>query len=222
MRIGGLVLLAGCAVGRETVDVTVRFDPTSAAVVPDDGVDVVLTEARWTVSDLRLESPPATARRVIWPSLFPVAHAHPGHDFSGGVSGELLGAWTLDLLGEPVELGTAKLLEGPYATARLHLDAAPALRLVGQAEVDGASVPFAFELAHDAEITGIAFDATVDREAPPDALALGVDLAHALSFVDWRTPAGADGVLTIADGALENIVTFGVVSAPTWTLKPEE
>lgn len=51
---------------------------------------------------------------------------------------------------------------------------------------------------------------------------LGVDLAHALSFVDWTTPdADGDGALTEADGALANTVLFGVVATPTFTLTLE-
>jgi hypothetical protein len=222
MREWWLMVLVGCGAGRVTVDVPVQFVPGSSLVTPAEGVELRLTEAEWTLSDLRLESPATTAWRRPWPSLIPTAYAHPGHDFTGGVSGELLGTWTLDLLGDAVDLGAARMLDGPYATARLHLDAAPVLRLSGEADVDGSPMPFTFELAHQQEITGIPFDADVDPDAPPSALVLGVDLAHALSFVDWRTEPGEDGVLTLADGAVENTLTFGVVSAPTWTLTTEE
>lgn len=222
MRWWWSLFLVGCSSGRMTVDVPVRFVPGPSVVTPVEGVEVRLTEAQWTVSDLRLESPAATAWRRPWPSLISTAHAHPGHDFTGGVSGELLGTWTLDPLGEPVDLGPAKMLDGPYATARLHLDETPALHLSGEAAVDGTPVPFMLELGHQQEITGIAFDADVDPDAPPTGLVLGVDLAHALSFIDWHTPPGDDGVLTSADGAVQNTLTFGVVSAPTWTLATEE
>lgn len=222
MRGWSCVLLVGCGSAPVEVDVPVRFAPGPKGVVPDEGVEITLTEARWTVSDVRLEAPPETASRPSWPVLVPAAHAHPGHDFAGDVAGELLGTWTLDLLGEPVELGTARMLDGSYATARLHLDADPTLRLAGEAVVEGSTVPFDFEGAFERDITGIAFDAQVDPDAPPSALVLAVDLAHALSFVDWRTDPGDDGALSLADGALANTLIFGAVSAPTWSLTTEE
>lgn len=216
-----LLILMGCGTGRQTVEVPVRFEPAASALSLPDGVEVRLSEARWPVFDLRMESP-ASVAWLRWPSLLPTAHAHPGHDFSGGVAGELLGEWRLDLLGPAQSLGVARLLDGPYATARLHLIDDPPLVLEGEVERDGVTVRFVFELAHASEITGITFETTVDPEAPPDAIVLRVDLTHALSFIDWRTEPGADGLLTLDDGAVENTLAFGVLSAPTWNLSIEE
>ena len=62
----------------------------------------------------------------------------------------------------------------------------------------------------------------MSADSPPAGLVLTIDLAHALSFVDWRTAdADGDATLTTADGALANTVLFGVVATPTWTLTVE-
>ena len=56
-------------------------------------------------------------------------------------------------------------------------------------------------------------------EAPPAGALLTVDLAHALSFVDWRSPdEDGDGLLTEADGVNANTVTFGLLATPTYAL----
>lgn len=222
MRMWMCVLLAGCASGPVVRSVPVQFVPDTTAVKPGEGVEIALGEARLTVSDLRLERPAETSAMGWWPSLIPVAHAHPGHDFTGDVGGELLGTWTLDLLGDASELGLATLRDGDYASARLELVGDPELTLVGTATVDGAPVPFDFTLALDEAVTGIAFAVSVPAAGGATGMALGVDLDHALSFSNWRTDPGDDGLLTESDGTLANTLTFGVLSAPTWNLTLED
>ncbi len=221
MKAVALVLTA-CVADRAPLDVPVRFaagEPTWTV----DGVDVRLTRAEATLADLWLEGP--ADARAAWrlPSLVPSAWAHPGHDFAGDLTGELVGTWSLDLLAGDAELGVARCYEGPTATARLQLVGTPPTRLSGVAVVDGTERPFDFVVPAASAIAGIPFTITLDAEAPPAGLRVGVDLAHALSFVDWRTPdADADGVLTVADGVLDRTVTFGVVSTPTWNLTRED
>jgi hypothetical protein len=155
-------------------------------------------------------------------SLIGTAHAHPGHDFAGGVVGELTGTWTVDLLAPDLELGIADCYEGDYATGRITALPDPVAVVEGTATVGDTTSPFRFESAPDQEITGIAFDAVIDAAFPPTGIGLTVDLGHALSFVDWATPDGDDdGVLTSADGTIANSFSFGVVSTPTWQLRLE-
>lgn len=218
-----LLLLAGCAEDRELFDVPTILVGSEPAFAPADGVQVTLDEAALTIGALRLQAPSATARRWHGVSVMPVAHAHPGHDFTGDVRGELLGPWTVDLLGDDLLLGTASCYEGPYATARMTLLPDPVALLAGTAMVGSEARTFRFELAIDQEVTGLPFDAYLDAQAPPAGITLSVDLAHALYFVDWTTAdADADGVLTLADGALANTVLFGVVATPTYHLALEE
>lgn len=219
-----LVWMGACVADRVLLGVPVEVEPAVATVTPGDGVEITVTRATVTLQDLRLEGPADTTASV-WPSLWPIssAHAHPGHDFEGGLQGELAGTWAVDLLVGVPELGLADCYDGAYATARFRLPAGAAVQLEGTARVDGTDRSFALEVFPDREITGIPFEVTMAADAPPTRMVLTSDLTHALSFVDWRTPDGdADGVLTTADGALENTVTFGVVSTPAWTLTLED
>jgi hypothetical protein len=215
-----LTLLLACGTtDRALLSVPVTFKGATADVAPVDGVAVTLTEASVTVFDVRMEGLAQTAWR--W-SPIATAQAHPGHDFAGDVAGELTGTWTLDLLGGDALLGDASCYEGEYATGRISLLADPVSVFAGTATVDGVATPFRFEVAPDQEITGLSFETTMAADTPPSGISLSVDLAHALSFADWRTiDADADGTLTTADGALANTVLFGLVATPTWTLTPE-
>lgn len=216
------ILLAGCAANRPLVQVPVIASTLPAAEIESGDALVVLTEATVTFADLRLESPPSTARAWSF-SPIAVAHAHPGHDFAGDVGGELLGTWTVDLLGDSVELGSASCYDGTYATGRLTLAPEPTVVIAGEAYVSETPIPFRFELAPDQEVTGLAFDAVIAAEDPPRQIVVSVDLAHALSSVDWYSPdEDGDGVLTVADAKLGNTVSFGIVSTPTWNLSLED
>lgn len=213
--------LTGCAVDDRlalTVPVTARA-LADTTLSPADGVILTLTEAQLTLAELRLEAPAAVAWR---PRLLPVVYAHPGHDPAGGVAGELLGEWTLDLLGDDTRLGDALCYEGPLATARLRLLPAPAARLAGIAEVDGVERPFVLTLAPDQEVTGLGLEAELVAASPPAGLSLSWDLSYGLSFIDWRSPdTDGDDTLTEADGATLNTALFGLTSTPTWRLTLE-
>ncbi|MCK6528291.1 hypothetical protein L6R50_12280 [Myxococcota bacterium] len=102
--------LPGCAgEGRTLVAVPLAAGPASPAAAFDapGGWVVTLQEAWVTFADLQLEAPPsvtATSPRGVRRALAALsplgtAHAHPGHDFAGSVSGEWLGTATVDLLG---------------------------------------------------------------------------------------------------------------------------
>jgi hypothetical protein len=216
-----VTFLLGCAVEDRralTIPVTALASP-SDVLSPVEGVTLTLTEARVTVADLRLEAPAAVAWR---PRLVSTAYAHPGHDPAGGVSGELLGEWTLDLLGEDLSLGDALCYEGPLATARLSLSPTPALTIGGLVTVDAVERPFFITLSPDQDVLGMPLEAELDADAPPAGLHLAVDLEHGLSFIDWRTPdTDGDGALTEADGTTLNTALFGLTSTPTWRLTLE-
>jgi len=219
-----LPLLFGCPQpSRGSVEV-----PASATALGDlptfeldDGTAFELTRATVRFGDVRLEAPPdETAGRF---ALVRAAHAHPGHDFAGAASGELLGEFEVDLLAGESELGTAVLLEGEYATARLAWPAdAPAVELAGTVTAPGcAPLPFSFAVSEEREITGMDFVATVDDETPPSRLTLRVDLATMLAFSDWTTPDDGDGTLTETDGVLGNTVVFGARTSAAWTWEIE-
>ena len=225
VRLWSVLLACGaCTADRALLEIPVTIAPSADTVTTDDGVALTLTTASYTLSDLRFEYPAdttASVMRLLSPT--PVAHAHPGHDFAGGVGGELLGTWTVDLLAGPIDLGAASVYDGAFGTGRLTLPEGGVVRLQGAASTADGARAFAFEVAPDAAVTGIPFQVTLDAEHPPRAIVLSVDVGHALSFVDWSTPdEDADGVLTTADGLLTNTVSFGVVATPSFTLQLEE
>lgn len=213
-------VLIGCADGREALSVPVVFVPAEAAFALDEAVEITLTEARLTISDLHLLTPDhGTARLGAW-SPIGTAHAHPGHGGTGSVTGELLGSWSLDLLGAPTELGAASCWEGDTATARWVFPAEPAATLVGTATVHGIEHPFAFTVAPDHSLEGLPFVASLQADRPLSRITLAADPARILSFIDWsslpdQTP------LTEVDPALENSVIAGLLSTRSYLLTPE-
>lgn len=213
-----ILLLFACAQDRALLGIPAQLQPHTAVVEPAPGVVLTLEEAAVAAAALTLSAPTATATRR-WPRA---AWAHPGHEQAGTLYGELLGPWTLDLLAGQ-DLGDAAVYAGDYAEAQLTLSPTPAATLRGTATVDGVARPFALELAPEQRVSGLPFAYTLSAEAPWAGLTLEVDLAHALSFIDWRAPdADGDGVLTAADGTTRSTALFGLQSTPTWTLQPEE
>ncbi len=227
--------LTGCdTTGRAAFDVPVFAGPLSpiSSFAAGDGTMLTLDDAWISLTHLTLEAPPVEAsllppvfQDLLTPlSPLSVAHAHPGHDFSGDVAGELTGTFTVDLLSSAREVGTAHCYEGDYATARLVLDGAsdgtgkPIARLGGVALLtNGASVPFDFSMALYHEITGIPFVYTLNAQTPPAAVNITVDVPALLSYVDWSTPDGdGDGLLTLEDGKLANTAPFGLVATPAY------
>jgi len=209
-----LLPLAACAhEQRESLTIPVQAaSQEDATVTTDDGVEVQLDTAWIVLADLRLEAPSSVDAK------------HPGHDFSGATSCELLGSWELDLLGDPVELGEALCLDGELATGRVVLSAAPTLLLAGAAFLpDATERAFSFELDLDDEITGIPVEAWLDAAAPPDSIVVGVHPQTMLSFVDWWSEdSDVNGTLTITDDLLGNTVPFGAVSTTSFSIDIEE
>ena len=211
-----LVLLLGCLEEPALVQVPLSSVPSSQRVETETGT-LTLHEATWTLSDLRLQAPAATASLPPWhpASWTAVAWAHPGHDFAGEVWGELLDTWTLDLLGEPRELGLVQVYEGELATASLTLER---VDLQGEIDLEGQLRSFSLSLELQERVEGLPLDVDLAAQSP-GALELGVDLAHALSFVDWQAPdEDEDGQLSLSDADTENTLRFGVLSTPSFTL----
>ena len=190
----------------------------TAAAFELDGVTVQLDLALVQVTDLRMQAPPeATAARA-W-TLPGVAHAHPGHDFSGDVMGELLGTWDLDLLAAPVELAAAACYSGDYETARLQVGTA---RLQGRLARDGVDLPFDLVLdLEQAEVTGIPLSWTLAAEGAVPTLVLtgAPQTMLAAAALAQAADSDGDGQLTISDGTLANSAPFGLLTTPAWTIQ---
>lgn len=213
-----MLFLLACSVDDRTLlTFPGHYRAVSSQITTDAGVAVALTGATLTVSSLLLKAPAETVR--LFP-LIPAAQAHPGHDFTGDVAGELAGTWTLDLLAD-AELGSVSCYEGELASAQITLLPDPAALLEGTASINGIDLPFSLPLAPDQDITGIPLTATLAAEAPPAGLDLTVNPGHMLSFIDW-TDTDGDGAITPADGTVANTALFGLVATPSFLITLEE
>lgn len=206
------------------MQVPVIFQPlTGSQLLLPDGSTLELSEARLRLADLRLERP-VESQAWHWNPLKPAqAQAHPGHEFSGNVAGELLGTYTLDLLGEPVTLGQAQLYTGTFATAQLHLPGdsqGEVLWLKGTHQtLEGLLLPVELSLSLEYEVHGIAFEYELAETAQESSLNLSLDVAHMLSFLDWSIgDEDGDGRLTLSDPSVYNPLVFGVSATPSYQL----
>jgi hypothetical protein len=201
---------------RRPLSFPVAFQGDSSSLEIDGGT-LVFEQAIASVSDLHAEGAPQTARWSFSP--FAAAYAHPGHDFAGDVRAELLGVWTLDLLGGHQVLGQAEAYEGDLASARFSLAGDPAFAVRGTFTGPDGALPFDLQLPIDQLVSGLQLEGELDADAPPAELTLRADLAHALSFVTW-SDTNADGSLTVDDGDTANTLLFGATSAATWAIGP--
>lgn len=214
-----VLALLGCGdPPRRPLQFPIDVVPVPAAIALDRGV-ATLDEARVQIADLRFEGVRQAARWT--PSLVASAHAHAGHDFAGDVRAELLGSWSVDLLGDPTALGIADAYEAEIATASFQLGGDPTVELRGTWQDDGPVLPFALTLSFVEPVAGVPFSAQLDADAPPAGVTLRFDPAHALSFIDWTDEDG-DGALTPSDGTVENTTRFGLVSTASWTFEMKD
>jgi hypothetical protein len=218
-----VVCLGGCLDGRRAVDVPADAGPLEALdqLSLPDGTTLSIATADLVFEDVLFEEPAVATR---WPALIRSAQAHAGHDYSGAETGELSGRYAVDLTAGITELGTARLLEGSFATARMQWPVdAPAAVIEGSATPPGAApIPFRFVIQEERTVSNMPFLAEVDPDAPPAALQLRVDLARILGESDWSTPdQDGDGVLTAADGALDATIRFGVRTSAAYAWEIE-
>ena len=114
------VSLLGCSTSQEAAQVSLPVVVSSASIAPmttDLGYTVTITNARVAIEDLLFtvegEEQQESAIGQLWNWLVPEAHAHPGHQAGGVVTGELLGEFVIDWMSDG-PLGTANLLSGSY------------------------------------------------------------------------------------------------------------
>ncbi len=209
-----LLALTSCIEERLPVTVPVVFEGASSSSIPVEGGVLELDTATALAADLRFESAPDVA----WvPRLLPVAHAHPGHDFAGSLRAELLGEWTLDLLGGSTDLGIANGFEGDLATARFD---------VGQLQVtglytpdDGTPIPVELDLPLDRAVVGIGVEPVeLSAVAPLEGLVWTVDLQAVFAFTPFADSDG-DGRITPADQDVTNTLVFGATSIDSWAVQ---
>ena len=110
--------LASCD-SREPARLELPVRVSTAPLPPtltSEGWTVTVTRARLVVSELEFtQLGEGHVRRPRWHGLLiPTAHAHPGHDAGGTVTGSLPGTHVIPYPGGPEILGTATILEGRY------------------------------------------------------------------------------------------------------------
>lgn len=233
------ILALGCPLAEEPALVGVAVD---AGPVGDgmqfetaEGYSVTLDHGVVVLGDLHFHEPKSVATRgrcgagALWGlAAASVAQAHPGHDMSGDVKGELPGIFAVDLTAAAVPVGDALFYEGPYATASLLIeqdgvdgdagleDGDPAadhsLYLAGTASAGGDDLPFELVLEHGEAVLGIPFDLQVDEGAEP-SLVLRVDAASILGHLDFAAlDSDGDGTVTTGDDGVLNPLVFGFES----------
>ncbi len=114
----GMIFLAmGCSTASESPQVTFPVRINDGEIAPFDtalGYRVDLNEARLAVKNIVFTVSGELHTASLWDFFVPSAYAHPGHYEGGDVTGQLAGAWALDLNNTGHELGSATLLPGKY------------------------------------------------------------------------------------------------------------
>jgi hypothetical protein len=220
------VLALGCS-SEEAPRVSLPVVVDASGVIPvtnDVGYVVTVTRARTALRDLQFtvggEAHVALIHRVArW--IVPVAHAHPGHQSGGDVTGELPGPVLVDWLADGAVIGQASLIVGRYGGANFTFRRASAadvpagdpivghtIAVEGTASKGGRTVAFSavVDVDEGAQLVGAAFEQTVDEGT---ARSLGLRLLHAdptnpadtlWNGVDFFAIAAAEDHAAIAPG----------------------
>lgn len=134
-----LMITPSCNDPQEAPTVRLPIVVDASGVTPlttDLGYEVTVTSARVVIQDLKLSvagevhaasrSPRSYQSQWWWTSKWwtscapiPMAHAHPGHEQGGEVTGELLGEFVVEWpADEDRELGAAMLIAGEYSSSQ--------------------------------------------------------------------------------------------------------
>lgn len=235
-----LLCCTGCPGGEEPALVSVPIEVVSAQsglFTTESGYDVVLDVGIVVLGDLHFEEPKSVEELHMEATLAPglrwlvgpsVAFAHPGHDMSGDIKGELAGTYFVDLLADAALLGDAAFYEGTYETASLALQqdgldgdagldpGSPAaghnLVLTGTASDAAGDYPFELVVDHSKTILGIPFGTNV-AEGDIPSLTLTVDPAEILGHLEFaELDADSDGNITLDDEGVSSPLLFGLES----------
>jgi len=228
-----MTLLLGCPAADEPALVGVSVSAVSArgtTFETEQGYEISLEEGTVVVGDLHFHEPKsveegaAIGRRARRPEPGGVL-AHPGHDMSGDVRGELAGTFVVDLLAEEAALDEADFYEGSYETASLLLVEPEGSEftavLAGTADTGGGAIPFELAVDHAEAVLGIAFETEIDALAAP-SVTLVVDPASILGHLDFAALDGdGDGTVTLQDEGVSNPLLFGLESNLTFDFRVE-
>jgi hypothetical protein len=230
------------------VSLPVVVDATGVApALTDLGYTVTLGRARAAVRDLQFTvggETHATWLDRVGRALVPRAHAHPGHEAGGEITGELPGPLVIDWLDEGAPLGAARLVVGRYRGANFTFRRATAAELPegdplvghtihveGTAARDGRAVSFValVDVDDGARLVGAPFDAEI---APGLTASLGLRLLPTdpqdakdtlWNGVDFFALAGAGGGASIAPGEeIHNLLRRKVQVHDHYDVRPRQ
>jgi hypothetical protein len=190
------------------------------------GYRVELEEAELMIEDLQFSvGGEASARgplQPVWDVLVPSAHAHPGHEVGGEVTGELPGRFVVRFApgnSEPARLGVASLIVSKYTNASFVLSRASSddgfevldplfghtAVLRGKVAVEAGSLEFELRLDSTSPLNGAPFEADV-RATTRAAVALrllAIDSRGVSLFddIDFESSSRTHGARAVIDSA---------------------
>jgi len=211
----GLLSLVGCLESEEAkrVEIAVEVLPSlSAPVMSSSGFEVNITEASVVFRDFEFTIK-GEEHASLWDLLIPSAFAHPGHYSGGQVTGELPGAFEVDLL-VGRELGMASLIVGTYEGANLSFgtlaEASGSLRIAGVATRDQDVVEFELDVEMEPtfQVIGIPFAAEI-REKEDRTIYLRVldhdGITGIFDGLDLESRIGVEGSVILEESDVNRV-----------------
>ena len=212
----------GCSTTEPVKAITLKFQhkPVSMSFSVGDW-KVTLTNATLSLKALRLyEGKPAFSDSSLLPSLFSVAHAHPGHSEPGALKGEILWDKPLNLLGDSVvSLGEHQAFSGYVGAGELVLDKASTMKCTGKASRGSTEIRFDWEIKlGENTVFGIPLDKTLSAISPP--VVYSFNLPGALEKLGLDSLKVDDkGVVDLKEGSPEaNILRKAILNTRQHTL----
>jgi len=193
------ILWLGCADDART--------PLTFSVTTEHGSCDGVDDASVPITALRLKQPANLAQRLRPPG---VAWAHPGHDPSGAVTGEMLTAFDYVPCGEPLEVDAGQGYTGELETAELDLRGSARFR--GQS----GGLPIDLSLEVDHAVTGIPIVGELTDRA---TVRVRFDPTTVLAVMP--PDDDGDGTLTITDAGVSNALVYALSNPNHWTIHLE-
>lgn len=217
------VASSGCSDSKETRyqrDIPIFVAPYVHTFETDLGFTIVLDEIEFAAHAIHFTQAGEAheaSRKPLRDLLFPIAHAHPGHNHGGETTGEMQEPahvrFAIDAPGSP--FGYADLAEGQYDAANMVLNhigseqscpitspadeapsTLPSIRITGSAEKDRVEHYFVAEIQLERcrTITGIPFDAYVNEYGAVGTIRLLFEGQSRYANLEGIYPTVFDGI----------------------------
>jgi hypothetical protein len=211
-----LLLCLGCVdPGRQPVRIEVELQAFEGSPTSGDW-RIEFDVATVRVSDLILREPPDGR----WGDA--TFDDRPDDPLTTGVAGAAwAGSRKVDLLGAVgSSVGLVEGNEGEIASFDFTVHATRGTVFEGRAiGRRGRELPFVLSLADAIEVRGVPVDLRLQPADPTARLLWTVDLAAALSHVDWAEGPLDDGVIDDRDPGAQEALAYGLAEIGTWHLE---